>query len=286
MGGEILKCLNVRMKKEISSKTVAFIFLLVVSVLLFFLNSFGYLNRVKNITLYVANPAQKVFQMSANKTSDFFYALKNISKFKNENVALKKENLKLISEISNFKEVERENKILKRQLDFSDKMCSEELCFDWQMGKVISRDPSNYGKYSIINIGAKKGIKKNQAVIVSGGILIGKVVEVFDHSAKVMLITSSDSSVNSRTQTTRANGIVKGEYATGIKLEAINQSEELIIGDLVITSGLESGIPKGLIIGKISKIEESANKVFKFAELNLFIDFNKIEEVFIIKNYD
>ena len=106
------------------------------------------------------------------------------------------------------------------------------------------------------------------------------------NSSKVMLITSSDSSVNSIAQTTRANGVVKGKYTTGAKLEMIDQSEELINSDIVITSGLESGIPKGLIIGKISNIEELANEVFKIAELDLFANFNQIEEVFIIKNYD
>jgi len=281
----MFKCLNVWMKREIGSKISAFVFLLVVSALLIFLNSFGYLNRVKNTMLYTMVPAQKIFQIYSNSASDFFYMIENISKFKNKNAALKKENLKLTYEISKLKEVERENKILKRQLGFSDEMCLDGLCLDWQMGKVIGRDPNNYGKHIIVDLGAKDGIKENQAVTVSGGILIGKVVEVFDNSAKIMLITSSDSSVNSIAQTTRANGVVKGKYATGVKLEMINQNEELIIGDLVITSGLESGMPKGLIIGKISNIEESANKIFKQADLDLFVNFNRIEEVFVVKNY-
>lgn len=274
------------MKKEISSKIVSLIFLLVVSVLLIFLNSFGYLNRVKNATLYVMVPMQRISQTFSIDIDDFFYTIKNIDKFKKESVVLKNENLKLIYEVSELKEIERENEVLRRQLDFSEDMCLNGSCFQWEIGKIIGKDPSNYGKYVVIDLGARNGMKENQAVVVSGGILVGKIVEVFDNFSKVMLITSSDSSINSITQTTRANGIVKGKYATGIKLEMINQNEELITGDLIITSGLENGIPKGLIIGKISNVEESANEVFKAASLDLFVNFNRIEEVFIIENYD
>ena len=274
------------MKKEISSKIVAFVFLLAISAPIIFLNNLGYLNSVKNGVLYITIPAQKIFQTSLTGASDFFQTIENISKFKEENAMLKNKNLKLTYEMLELKEVKRENEILRQQLGFSDKMCLNGSCFQWEMGRIIGRDPSNYGKYITVDLGAKNKVKENQAVTISGGVLIGKVVEVFNNSSKVMLITSPDSSVNSIAQTTRANGIVKGKYATGVKLEMIDQSEELISGDLIITSGLESGIPKGLIIGKISNIEESANKVFKVADLDLFVDFNQIEEIFIIKNYD
>ena len=274
------------MKKEISSKIAAFVFLLAISAPIIFLNNLGYLNSVKNGVLYITIPAQKIFQTSLTGASDFFQTIESIGKFKEENAMLKNKNLKLTYEMLELKEAKRENEILRQQLGFSDEMCLSGLCFQWKMGKIIGRDSSNYGKYITIDLGAKNGVKENQAITVSGGVLVGKVVEVFNNSSKVMLITSPDSSVNSIAQTTRANGIVKGKYATGVKLEMIDQSEELISGDLIITSGLESGIPKGLIIGKISNIEESANKVFKVADLDLFVDFNQIEEIFIIKNYD
>lgn len=274
------------MRKEINSKIVAFVFLSVISALTIFLNDLGYLNGVKNDILYVTAPTQEIFQTSLTGVSDLFLTIESINKFKEENITLKNENLKLACEITRFKEIKRENKILKRQLDFSNNMCLNGSCLQWEMGKITGRDPSNYGKYITIDLGMKNGVERNQAVVVSGGILIGKVIEVFDNSSKVMLITSSDSSVNSIAQATRANGIVKGEYSTGARLEMINQSEELIANDSVITSGLESKMPKGLLIGKISSVKESANKVFKVADLNLFANFNQIEEIFIIKDYD
>jgi rod shape-determining protein MreC len=269
------------MTKDFNSKITLFIFLLVVSALLIFFNNSGYLNGIKGFVVYTINPAQKIFQMPSNKINDIFYTVKNINKFKEKNLELQEKNLNLIYENSLLKETQRENEILREQLRFSNEVCSDEGCIDWKIGQVIGRNPDNYGKYLIINLGKKQGMKENLAVTVSGGMLIGKITEVFDNSSRVMLITNPESVVNSITKTTRANGIITGSYATGVKLEMVNQSERIFEDDIVITSGLEEEIPKGLIIGKIYKIEESANKIFKQASINLFADFGHIEEIFI-----
>jgi rod shape-determining protein MreC len=134
-----------------------------------------------------------------------------------------------------------------------------------------------------IDLGTKEGARLGQAVTAEGGVLIGKITEVFDDHAKVTLLISPDSSVNSLTQTTRANGSVKGKYGMGASLEKIDQSEELIPGDIIITSGHEEGIPKGLLLGKISSIEQSPNAVFKSADLDLFADFGHMEEIFLVE---
>ena len=269
------------MSKDLNSKIISFIFLLAISALLIFFNSAGYLKGAKNFVVYTINPAQKIFQIPSNKINDIFYTVRNINKFKEKNLDLQERNLNLIYENSLLKETQRENEILREQLKFSNEICLNEECIDWKIGEVIGRNSDNYGEYLIINLGRRQGIKENLAVTISGGTLIGKVTEVFDNSSRVMLITNPESVVNSITKTTHANGVIKGSYATGVKLEMINQNERIFENDLVITSGLEKEIPKGLIIGKIYKIEESANEIFKQAKIDLFADFGYLEKVFV-----
>ena len=269
------------MTKEFNSKIALFIFLLVVSALLIFFNNAGYLNGVKGFVVYTINPAQKMFQIPANKINNIFYTIKNINKFKEKNLDLQEKNLNLIYENSLLKETQMENEILRKQLRFSNNMCSNGECINWKMGQVIGRSSDNYGEYLIINLGKKQGMMENLAITVSGGTLIGKITEVFDNSSRVMLITNPESAINAITKTTRANGVIKGSYATGVKLEMINQNERIFEDDIVITSGLEKEIPKGLIIGKIYKIEESANEIFKQADIDLFANFGYIEKIFV-----
>jgi len=270
------------MNREINTKIVTFIFLLVVVVLLIFLGKVGFLNQIKSYPVYLISSIGKTFQSPSNKASDLFWTLESIARFKEENAELKKKNLEIEYRISELKEIQRENEILKKQIKFSESSCSNGNCIEWKMANIIGRDPSNFGKHVLIDLGKNDSVAEGQPITATGGLLIGKVIEVFDNSSKVILITDGKSSINSITQTSRANGVVKGSYATGVRLEMINQSEELIIDDLIITSGLEDRIPKGLIIGKVSSIKESANNVFKSAEINMLVNINKIEKVFIV----
>lgn len=267
-------------KALINLKT--FVFLFVFCFALIFLNSLGYLQLPKSIFLSIVSPVQSGMQNSSSWLGNMIFTISQIDDFKNKSEELQVENQKLSVEVARLKEVDRENQILKKELKFKENLCGESDCINLIAGNIVSRGLEDYGKSITINIGSKKGAKKNQAVTVSSGVMIGKVVEVFENYAKVTLIISPDSSVNSVAQTTRANGLVKGKYGTGLKLEMIDQSEELMEGDMVITSGLEEEIPKGLVIGKISNIEQSPNAIFKSADLELFLDFGHIEEVFLV----
>jgi rod shape-determining protein MreC len=260
-----------------------FIFILVVIFILITLNGWGYLQGPKNAVLSLLSPAESRFQSSSNVFSDFFYTIDKIGKFKDENEKLQQENRSLTYSLAALKEVQKENEDLKKQLKFKSDLCGGTDCINFEKGRIIGRSPDSYGEYIIINLGEKDGARKDQAVVVDGGIMIGKISEVFNDYSKVMLIISPESCVNSLTQTTRANGLVCGKYGTSVKLEKIGQTEELAQDDLLITSGLEAGIPKGLLLGKIQGIQQSPNTIFKSADIEVFADFSHIEEVFLVK---
>ena len=81
----------------------------------------------------------------------------------------------------------------------------------------------------------------------------------------------------------RARGLVRGQFGTKLLLEKVLPDESLAVGDTVITSGEDARFPKGLILGKISRILGQEVEVFKSAELDLSIDINSLEEVFILR---
>ncbi|MFA7169935.1 MAG: rod shape-determining protein MreC [Candidatus Paceibacterota bacterium] len=260
-----------------------FIFTLFIIFVLLTLNSWGYLQGAKNAVLFLLSPVQSQSQSSSNVFSNFFYTISKIDSFKDENEKLQEENLSLTYELSKSDELQRENEILRKQLKFEENLCGESDCIDFQMGRIIGRSPDGYGEFILIDLGSENGVINNQAVAITGGVMIGKVVEVFSDYSRVMLVVSPESSVNCLTQTTRANGLVRGKYGTGARLEMIDQSKELVQGDLIITSGLETDIPKGLLVGKIQNIEESPNTVFKSAGIELFADLGYVEEIFLVK---
>lgn len=261
-----------------------FIAILAVIFILMLLNSWSFLQRPKNTILKVLSPIESVFSYPSGILNDFLRTIKDIGNFKSENERLQAENRNLYYQLSKLQETQKENESLKNQLDFKNNLCGGNDCISLEEGRIISRSPESYGGYILIDLGSKDGAFVGQAVTIQKGIMIGKISEVFDSYSKVMLVISPESSVNCITQATPpANGLVRGKYGTSARLEMIDQSEQLNIGDIVITSGLESGIPKGLVLGKISAVEQSPNMVFKAADIQLFGDFSHIEEVFLVK---
>jgi len=268
-------------KNALSSKNLLLVSLALAVLLM--MDSKGYLDGTKNTLMSVLAPVQSRVFSSSNAFGNIFYTLGKINEFKDENARLATENKDLNLKLSELTEVKKENETLKAQLKFKDNLCAGNDCVEFKMGKIIAESSDIYGQSVTINLGSESGARMNQAVTAEGGILIGKVSEVFDDYSKVELIVSPESSINCLAQTTRANGKVQGKYGMGASLEMIDQSEELIPGDVIITSGYQEGIPKGLLIGKINGIEQSPNAVFKSANLDLFADFSHMEEIFLVE---
>lgn len=81
-------------------------------------------------------------------------------------------------------------------------------------------------------------------------------------------------------------GLVEGEYGLGIKMKLIPHFELIKENDLVVTSGLEEGIPRGLIVGQIKLIKNEPEELFQEASIESAVDFGKITLVNIIKQED
>ena len=265
------------MKKIISRQLFSLLFFLAAVGLLVFLNGQNYLKMPKNLAVSFFQPFQKVSQRFSNQINYYFGTVISIGVLKENNLKLKEENEKLLAENSKLKEVRKENDFLRKQLEIPLAKKSDLILAD-----VIGREPESFGSCITVSAGKKQGIKEKQVIIAAGGILAGQVIEVFDNSSKVMLLTDSRSYVNAISQQTRTVGAVRGKYGVGISMEMVSQNEKIAIGETVITSGIGGEIPKGLIIGKVKSVEESDSEIFKKIILETPVDFRKMERVFVV----
>ena len=120
-------------------------------------------------------------------------------------------------------------------------------------------------------------------VIINNGVIVGKVVEVFDYTAIVRLLNDHASQVAATVRNQDGTvGVVQGEFGLGVKMDLIPENEEVAIGDLVITSGLEEKVPRGLVIGLIENVFGSDEDIFKTATVKLPIDFTKLNMISVI----
>lgn len=235
-------------------------------------------NLARGFILNVSSPFLKTFRIFSGGISGFFDFLGSIGDLKTENEKILEENRKLIAENNRFKEMENENQALRKELELAPRSD-----FDLEAGFVIAQDPQGLGNYFLIDKGEDAGIRAGMPAVVSNGILIGRVTEAHAKTAKITLVTDPGSAINAEVQNSGARGITKGEYGLGLKMNMISQAEVLSEGDVVITSGLGGEIPRGLTIGKISRVGQSPDKLFQEASVAPTVDVSKLRIVFVIK---
>jgi rod shape-determining protein MreC len=146
---------------------------------------------------------------------------------------------------------------------------------------VVGRDPSPWFKTLIINKGYLDGVTKASPVVVPEGI-VGLVVAITAHYAKVLLIIDQNSAVDAKVQATRARGIVKGDPTGRGSFNYVLRKHDISLGDSVITSGLDGVFPKGLPIGRVSEIVRLSAGIFQEIAITPYVDFDTLEEVLVL----
>ncbi|MHB1391940.1 MAG: rod shape-determining protein MreC [Clostridia bacterium] len=262
-----------------------FISVIIISILLIVLITFTSQGRtrpgiIEGLFGRIITPVQRVFYSSGEFFENTFKSLYDLRNLKTDNEELKAELEKLKDQNRQLIQMALENNRLRSLLEFKE----ANIQFDYIGASVTGRDPGNWYDVYTINKGSKDGIEVNDAVIVSHGYLVGKVIEVGANYSKLMAIIDERSSVSIIVNRTRDMGIVSGSSDSDVT--AIMELEaDIVKGDDIITSEY-STLPKGLYIGKVKSVEKQERKLQKVVAVEPSVDFKRLEEVFVIKTVE
>lgn len=265
------------MKNINKPKLINFFIVLAVILLLIFFNWRGWLAAPKSLVFWATRPFVSLFQTVDKWVVapwNFFITLKDLSQ---ENANLTSENKILLGETTRLKETARENELLRQRLDLGPSE-KQKLVMAAVAGANLTQ-----GQYLLINKGRADGMAAGLAVVTANNFLIGRVAEAEDNFSRVLLISDGSSVINALTQNTRVNGAVRGKYGLGLTLEMIPINAQINIDEIVLSSGLNDGVPKGLVIGRIVSVEKKPNEIWQSATLAPAADLKALEQVFVIR---
>lgn len=196
-----------------------------------------------------------------------------------ENEALRAEVAQLRSAAAGVQATRRENEALRAALDYARENSELTLL----AAQVVGRDSVDVLDTLTIDRGAADGVRIGMAVIADGS-LAGRVLSVTTSSADVLPIQSVTSVVNAVAQGDDgvADGIVEGDDSGGLILTRIEPDAPLAIGDLVVTSGLGGGFPRGLSIGRVISVFTSPENVFREAAVEPFVRRERVGVVQVV----
>lgn len=236
----------------------------------------GYIaGLIESVALSVFSPIYKasenLFNFSRKLWDDYFYL-----------VDLQSENkdLKLIIQ-----------KLQEEQLLFQDKVLSInrlESLIGASVKAPIATIPANVIRRSnallnpiiLIDCGSSNGVREGMGVATADGAL-GQIIYTTSGTAKVLTLHHLDSGIGAMLQNSRIQGVVSGTGKGTSVMRFISRFDPIVLGESVVTSGLDGAFPKGVPIGKVSAIKRDASEMFQTVEIVTNVNMNTIEEVIV-----
>jgi rod shape-determining protein MreC len=240
----------------------------------------GFLAPIRDFAQFIFTPVQfgiSGVAMDLKQSTGFIFKLSSIHK---ENLLLIDENAALKSTIVNLKIADEENQLLKHQLDIKNKNSFDKKLV---LANVMGNSTDLSGASVILDKGSKYGIKKGDNVI-RGSYIVGIVNEVTSERSVVDLIISPSISmaVSDIDTKNKTEGVAVGEYGTSVLMKRILPTEDIKVGDTIITSGKDGIFEPNLIVGLVTEVVQVPVEPLKSAYVNTIIDLVNLDRVFII----
>ena len=203
-------------------------------------------------------PILDVMSRPAGTIADVVSGVRELATLRAENVRLREENANLMHWQTLARQLDNENRSLRGQLNF---VPDPDPSF--VTTRVVGDTGGAFVHSMLVNSGAREGIRKGQAVI-AGEFLVGRIAEVGQRSARVLLLTDINSHIPVLIESSRAKAILTGDNTDRPKLNYLSANSNAAPGDRVVSSGHGGAFPPGVPIGVVSSVQDGIVRVEPF----------------------
>lgn len=256
------------------------VILLTVSILLLTAHLSNFVRGLKNFVYYIVAPTPQSANRVVHSGNDLFLTFKEVVSIHQDNLALRSALEKYTYLDSEFRQMKEENQRLRTLVGFP--MPPERASV---IARVVMREPGSWFQHIIIDKGSMDGIYLDAAVLSwakDKPAVLGRVAEVREHSAKVVLITNVLSAMPVQLRQTGEDGLLEGSNGHRMRLSYLVPETRAAIGDEVVTSPLSTVFPPGIAIGQISDMVTAAQEAFRTAVVKPAVDFSSLREVVVL----
>lgn len=219
-------------------------------------------DMVTPMIVAVSEPVQAV--------SDWFNAFESSATTRERNASLAEQVARLRLELQKKAGIEAENARLRALLNAGKRYVGKHVA-----ARVLTDPGGVYVRSIIINAGRLRGVRRGLAVIAPEG-MVGRVVEVGERSARVMLITDLNSRLPVRIAATGERAVVAGTNGRLLRLTYLSHEIKVKVGTKIVTSGHGGVLPPGIEVGQVVEVTRSG----VFVQPN--IPWNKLSFVRVI----
>ena len=272
-------------------RLIAFSVLTVLSVGLIYVSDSGPVSELRSGIRFAVTPVQDTLSEGTRSVTSVVGAITEVDTLRRENDVLTAEVERLTDQVAVIESLEATNKRLRRLLDMQDDLDGRSTPIKTVAAGVASRQFTQFERMVTLDRGSEADIRKDAPVLSEGGALLGRVTDVGEGWADVMLISDPDALVAGWVKRTDATGEVVGRVSAPLAMTDIPRTEKLSEKDLVVTYGVRLGggfrsvYPAGIPIGRVVDIIDEPEQVVKTALIVPEADLENIEYVLVQTNF-
>ena len=273
--------------KTVRRRAVAYIALLVASLVLVTVSSNPLVRDIQNGVAFAFKPVQVAVGSIARDVSSIATTIAEIDRLRQENAELRQENDRLEAESRSAAELRRENEQLTGLLQLRNGLAYQTLAVS-----VIARESSEARRAIVIDRGSDDGLAAGMVVIAGGGALVGRIADVGPSFAHVVLISDATSTVIGQLLSSTSTGKVIGQLGGALVMQDVDAAAKVTNGEEVFTAGIElqggirSPYPKGLLIGRVADVTRDPNEVVQTVFLEPAAPLDRLEFLLVITDYE
>ena len=177
-----------------------------------------------------------------------------------ENAALREQQARLVQWQSVARQLEAENRALRDLLKFA-----PDRAASFVTARVVADNGGAFVRSVLVAAGLRDGLRKGDAAVTGEG-LVGRVAEVGERSARVLLLTDINSRIPVVIERSRDQGILAGDNSDNPRLLYLSHGSQLVPGDRVVTSAAGGAFPPGLPVGLVKSTDTGGAVVELFAD--------------------
>jgi len=194
-----------------------------------------------------------------------------------ENKRLRRENFSVQSRLERYAELEAENRRLRELLDSAARVGVQVL-----IAERLAVDLDPYSRRIVLNKGIRDGVHVGQSLIDANGIM-GQVVEAGPFSSSAVLITDPSHALPVQVRRSGLLGIAVGTGPLDrLELTHVPVNADVLVGDVLVTSGLGGRFPAGYPVGRVVSVERDSGRPFAQVTVESSANLERNREVLLV----
>jgi rod shape-determining protein MreC len=228
-------------------------------------------------TIIAITPFERIVHGSSLKVRGVWDDYIDLRHTRQQNGQLKQDVARLREEQAAFAEDAAQGRRLQALLAFKQQYVTSTVA-----AQVIGTSGSERSHVLYLDKGSLDGLKPEQAVITPDGV-VGKIRDVFPHTAQLLLIDDATSGAGVILASTRIRGILRGTATGQVQIDNLTADSRIKPGEKVVTSGGDMVFPRGLPVGVIESIApDPLHQPYTAITIKPWANLAQLDEVLVI----